>query len=153
MSNVVCATRAGQGSRAAQLAAIEYARQPGKELTFLYVIDINSMGELDEIIEEALRQELLWMGKTLLRIAEMRADQADLRANLVIREGSVRDEICDYVTETQAELLLLGAPRGTSANVFGDDEIEKFAGSIEATTGVPVRIVRPESLASTAEGR
>lgn len=147
MSNVVCATRAGEGSRAVQLAAIDYAAQPGKELTFLYVIDLSSLGEVDDIIREALRQELIWMGKSLLRIAEKRAAEAGLPAKLVIREGGVRDEICDFVTETRAELLLLGAPRGTSTNVFGDDEIESFAGSIQATTGVPVRIVRPAPVA------
>lgn len=150
MTNIVCATRAGEGSRAVQLAAIDLARQPGKELTFLYVIDLSSLGEIDDIIGEALREELIWMGKSLLRIAEKRAAEAGLKPALVIREGPVRDEICAFVTETHAEMLLLGAPRNTTTNIFGDDEIETFAGSIQSTTGVPVKIVRPHHIGRPA---
>lgn len=146
MSSIVCATRAGEGSRAVQLAAIERARRPNQELVFLYIIDSNSLGEVEEMIRESLRLELMWMGKTLLRIAEKRADEGNIKAALVIREGTVRDEICSFVIESGAQLLLLGAPRGTSANIFGDDEIERFAGSIHQTTGVPVEIIRPEAV-------
>jgi nucleotide-binding universal stress UspA family protein len=148
MSNIVCATRAGEGSRAVQMAAIDHARGPDKQLTFLYIIDVTSLGEVDDMIAAALREEMMWMGKTLLRIAERRAADANLTVSLVIREGAVRDEICQFVTEARAELLLLGAPRDSTANIFGDDEIETFAGSIQATTGVPVKIVRPESIAT-----
>jgi nucleotide-binding universal stress UspA family protein len=147
MSNIVCATRAGEGSRAVQMAAIDHARGPDKRLTFLYIIDATSLGEVDDMIAAALREEMMWMGKTLLRIAERRAAEAKLTVSLVIREGAVRDEICQFVTEARAELLLLGAPRESTANIFGDDEIETFAGSIQATTGVPVKIVRPEAIA------
>ncbi|MEZ4518447.1 MAG: universal stress protein [Chloroflexota bacterium] len=146
MSKIVCATRAGEGSRAVQLAAIERAREPGQQLTFLYVIDPDSLADVDEMIREHLRSELMWMGKTLLRIAEKRASEANLPAELIIREGSVRDEICNFVTETGAVLLLLGAPRETTANIFGDDEIENFAQYIHETTDVPVEIIRPESM-------
>ena len=47
--------------------------------------------------------------------------------------------------EESADLLLLGAPRGTSASILGDDPVERFAESIERESGVPVEIVRPES--------
>ncbi len=146
MTSIVCATRAGEGSRAVQMTAINRAKAEGQTLTFLYVIDPASLGEVDAMLWEPLRQELIWMGKTLLHIAEKRADDADLKAQIVIREGTVRDEICTFVTETNAKLLLLGAPRGTSANIFGDDEIEVFARSIHDTTGVPVEIIRPETV-------
>ena len=127
-----------------QIAGIERAADPCKNLTFLYVIDINSLGEVEEMVQESLRLELKWMGNTLLRIAERRAQDASLKAELVIREGTVRDEICRYVIESGAHLLMLGAPRGASVNIFGHDEIETFADSIHATTGVPVEIIRPK---------
>ena len=37
MGCIVCATRGGEGSRAVQLAAIERAKQSGKDLVFLFV--------------------------------------------------------------------------------------------------------------------
>jgi hypothetical protein len=40
-------------------------------------------------------------------------------------------------------LELLGAPRGTTANVFGDDAIERFAEEIASISGVEVEVARP----------
>ncbi len=141
--NIVCATRAGEGSRTVQQTAVTRAIAEDKQLIFLYVSDPNSLEGIDEATLPAVRAELNWMGQTLLRIAERRAHNSGLEARLVLREGSVRDEICSLVTEVNAELLLLGAPRGTSTNVFGNSEIEQFAAFIHDTTGVKVQIVRP----------
>ena len=49
MKCIVCATRGGEGSRAAQMAAIRQARRTGKPLVFLYVTDPYSMGDVDEL--------------------------------------------------------------------------------------------------------
>ncbi len=145
MSSVVCATRGGEGSRAAQLLAIERARASGKPLLFLYVVDPHS---LDDDIEESLRHALLaelnWMGETLLRIAQKRADAAYLGSEVKIRRGNVRDEIVRFLQDNDADLLILGAPRGTTANVFGDDAIERLAESIQQQTDVVVEIARPD---------
>jgi nucleotide-binding universal stress UspA family protein len=150
MNDIVCATRGGEGSRAVQLAAIERARETGRPLVFLYVADPGSLGDVGHALEAAVREELIWMGKALLRIAQRRAKQEGLTCALVIREGSVRDEIAQYLTTHKAGLLLLGAPRGIAANVFSgqpenSDEpaIERFAADIHHSTGVPVEIVSP----------
>lgn len=144
--NIVCATRAGEGSRIVQQTAVATAIAGEKQLFFLYVSDPGTMEGIDEKTLPAVRAELNWMGQTLLRIAEKRAISSGLEAELVLREGPVRDVIGAFVQEVDAELLLLGAPRGTSANVFDHDEIDLFARSIHESTGVRVRIVRPAPL-------
>jgi nucleotide-binding universal stress UspA family protein len=144
MHSIICATRGGVGSRAVEFAAIERAKKTGQALVFLYVIDTGGYGDLDDMMRPALRDELLWMGKTLLRIAERRAKAANLTAEIVIREGYAREEISQYAATTQAAVLMLGAPRFTTANIFGDDEIERFARSIRQSTGIPVEIIRAE---------
>jgi nucleotide-binding universal stress UspA family protein len=145
MGSIVCATRGGEGSRAVQLAAIELAKQEERPLIFLYIADPNSLDEdTDPALRQALREELNFMGETLLRIAQHRADAAFLPSEVIIREGSVRAEIERYVMENDVSLLMLGAPRGTTANVFGDDAIERLAKLIEEDTHIRVRIVRPE---------
>ncbi|VAW33468.1 hypothetical protein MNBD_CHLOROFLEXI01-752 [hydrothermal vent metagenome] len=63
----------------------------------------------------------------------------------------MRDEIARFVQETDAELLVLGAPRGTTANVFGDDAIERLAEGIQQQTNVKVEIARPDYLALSIE--
>ena len=146
MSRIVCATRGGEGSRAVQIMAIGKAKAEDKPLTFLFVTDPASLGMVDALLVTAVQEELNWMGKTLLNIAHQRAHLAGIEADVTVRVGEVRQEIANYLQECGADLLLLGAPRGTTANVFGDDAIEQFALAIQDSTGIPVEVVRPENV-------
>lgn len=152
MSSIVCATRGGEGSRAAQMAAIERAKETDKPLLFLYVVDPHSLDEdIDESIKDALLAELNWMGETLLRIAQKRADAAYLGTEVKIRRGNVQEEIIRFVKDVAADCLVLGAPRGTTANVFGDDAIERLAEAIRRETAVSVEIIRPDYVNKVGE--
>ena len=146
MSRIVCATRGGEGSRAVQMMAIRKAKAEHKPLTFLFVTDPASLGMVDALLVPAVQAELNWMGQTLLNIAHQRAHLAGIEADVAVRVGEVRQEIDKYLQESGADLLLLGAPRGTTANVFGDDAIEQFAQSIQKSTGIPVEVIRPENV-------
>lgn len=144
MDCIVCATRGGEGSRAAQLAAIQRARQFGLPLVFLYVTDPATLVQEDELLVTAIRQELNWMGKTLLQVAKGRAEAAGLRASVEIRQGNVQEQIEQFLREAHASVLILGAPRGITANVFGDDAVERFAQTIQDDTGIDVMVVHPD---------
>ena len=145
MGNIVCATRGGEGSRAVQEKAITYAKAEDKELVFLYIADPLSLDDdLEPELQTAVLAELNWMGDTLLRIAQTRADAMYLATDVKIREGNIRTEIVQYLQTHETDLLFLGAPRGTTANVFGDDTIEQLAEMITKETAVPVEIVRPD---------
>ncbi len=145
MNDIVCATRGGAGSRVVQLAAIERAKRSGYPLVFLYVASPGDMSHITPPLQVAIREELIWLGKALLYVAEHRAQGAGLKAETIIRVGDVQDEICQYLTDHRASLLLLGAPRGTTAELLGDDAVEQFAARITENSGVPVQIVRPEA--------
>ncbi|MCB9419026.1 MAG: universal stress protein [Ardenticatenaceae bacterium] len=146
MSCIVCATRGGEGSRAVQLAAIERAKQSGQDLVFLFVADSNMQDRVDETLQTAVRDELIWMGNVMLQIAKLRAGAQNIDVRLVVKVGEVREEIAQFLRNSKAELLLLGAPRGTSATVFGDDAIEQFAHAIQEETNVTVEVIRPEEV-------
>jgi nucleotide-binding universal stress UspA family protein len=143
MGNIVCATRGGAGSRAVQQAAITYARERGTGLVFLFVIDTSSLENEEAEMVAAVRDELLFLGQTLLRIAKKRAANYQVKAEIIVRDGNVKQQISKFLDESSAELLLLGAPRGTTDTIFGDDVIEQFAESIHRDTGVEVEIIRP----------
>jgi nucleotide-binding universal stress UspA family protein len=153
MGCIVCATRGGVGGRAVQSRAISYAREQDKPLVFLYVIDAEALASKDNALVAAVRQELGWLGETLLRVAQKRAKSFQVESEIAVREGPVRDEISSFLQERSAELLFLGAPRGTTSGVFGDDAIEKFAQSIQEKSGVSVEIVRPEQPISPTDER
>jgi hypothetical protein len=127
------------------MSAIRRALKEDKALIFLYVTAPDSLGDIDEQLLPAIRQELNWMGKTLLQVAKGRAETAGLKAAVVIREGTVQTEIERFLQESKAVALILGASRGQTANVFGDDAVELFARSIQEDTGVEVQVVHPES--------
>lgn len=150
MGSIICATRGGEGSRVAQELAIRYAQEKQQKLIFIYVVDFRTLDDFDDSLLPSVREELTWLGKSLLRIARRRAEQAGVTAEIVILEGEVRQVIEEFLQESQADVLILGAPRGTTANVFGDDAIEKFAQRIEDDTGVRAEIARPETLLSVA---
>lgn len=143
--SIVCATRGGAGSRAVQEKAISYAQESGSKLVFLYIVDTTNVNGIEDSLQVALQDELNWLGNALLNIAHKRAENRRIASKIVIREGKVSDEIVSFLEEESADLLLLGAPRGTSASILGDDPVERFAESIERESGVPVEIVRPES--------
>jgi len=145
MGCIVCATRGGEGSRAAQMAAIRLAQEKGEPLVFLFVTAPESLGDVDEYLLPAVRQELNWMGQTLLQVAKGRAEAAGLQATVKIREGGVQMEIERFLQESEAEVFILGAPRGMTANVFGDDVVERFAQTIQDDTGIEVQVIYPES--------
>lgn len=141
---IVCATRGGAGSRAVQRRAIEYASESGAQLIFLYVTDTSSMSGIDDGLLPAIQAELDWLGKALLKVAQKRAQGVGVASEIALRKGNVREEISRLLAEQSADLLLLGAPRDTTAHVLGDDTIEQFAASIQEQTGVQVEIARPE---------
>ncbi len=145
MGNIVCATRGGEGSRAVQERAIARAKETDKPLVFLYVADPHSLDDdLEPALQTAVSAELHWMGETLLRIAQTRADEMYLATDVKIREGDVKKEIIQFLSDNETDLLMIGAPRGTTANVFGDDTIELLAEAIMQETAVTVEIVRPD---------
>lgn len=144
MSKIVCATRGGEGSRAVQMAGINEARRSGNGLVFLYVTAPDGMIQEDVDLQTAVSAELSWVGQALLRIAQKRANAADITAELVIRKGQVREEIARYLQETDVDLMLLGAPRGTTPHIIGDDAVERFAQFLESETGVTTRVIRPD---------
>jgi len=143
VGTIVCATRGGQGSRAVQMAAIERAKESGEKLAFLYVVDLHLIDQYDEALAGAMRAEFQWLGEALLRVAQQRAEREKVEAEITVRLGGVMEEIEAFLRDSEATVLMLGAPRGTTPTVFGDDAIERFARTIESDTGVTVEIVRP----------
>lgn len=144
MGVIVCAIRGGQGSLAVRRRAIAIARETGSSIIFLSVVDASALAEEGSPLEAALHAELTWMSRVLGGIARQHAENELVPADVVIRVGRVHEEIVDYLRATTPDLFLLGAPRGTTANVFGDDAVEAFALSLQEETGVRVVIARPE---------
>lgn len=143
MGIIVCATRGGERSRRAQDKAIALSQKTGDTLVFLYVVNADFMHEITEIsrISEA-ESEVHRMGEFILLMAQERAREADVEADVVCRHGPVLEVIEETLNEYKANTLVLGHARAHDATEahFPLDELREFARCIEEDTGVHVVI-------------
>lgn len=142
MGTLVCAIRGGEASRRTEEKAINLAREKGHKITFLYVIDQNLIEKSDPGIKKELREELIFLGKLLLRVARSQAKKKGVEADFVTGEGTIREAIEKCLKETKADLLVLGSPKEEhNQKYFKTEQIEKFAELITESTGIKVEIV------------
>ena len=142
MEPIVCATRGGEASRRTQEMAIALARERGAPLIFFFVVDTNFARPANQALAEALADELERLGTRLLCIARARARDQGISADIVVRHGTVRHTIEDFLREVNASTLVLGAPgTGSEKKAFSPVELPQFAQEIGASTGVEVILV------------
>jgi nucleotide-binding universal stress UspA family protein len=142
MRPIVCATRGGEASRRAQERAIALAREQGAPLIFLFVVDISPMKPSKDLAD-VLADELEQLGASLLCIAQARAREHGIEAEMVIRRGAVRPTLESFLREVDAGTLVIGAPNHGAEHppVFDPAGMDHFAGQIRAGLGVEVIVV------------
>ncbi len=143
---VVCATRGGEASRRAQERAIALAREQGAPLIFLFVADtgpINMKMKPTKDLADVLADELEQLGSNLLRIAQARAHEHGIEAEMVVRRGAVRPMLESFLREVDAGTLVIGAPEhgAQPPPVFDPAGMDHFAAQIRAGLGIEVVVV------------
>ncbi len=142
---IVCATRGGEASRRAQERAIALAREQGAPLIFLFVVDTGPLKPSKELAG-VLADELEQLGASLLCIAQARAREHGVEAEMVVRRGAVRLALESFLREVDAGTLVIGAPERSERGaehppVFDPAGIDHFAAQIRAGLGVEVIVV------------
>jgi nucleotide-binding universal stress UspA family protein len=142
MGPIVCATRGSEASRRTQERAIALAQERGASLIFLYIVDPAFIKPIDTALTEVVLDELAQLGRGLLCIAQARALEHGLQADIAIRQGAIRATMEDFLREVKASLIIIGAPqRSSSAPVFNSEAITQLVQHIQDATGVEVIIV------------
>ncbi len=146
MRPIVCATRGGEASRRTQERAIALAREQGAPLIFLFVADISPISmkmKPAKDLADVLADELEQLGASLLRIAQARAREHGIEADMVVRRGVVQPTLESFLREVNAGTLVIGAPeRGAERPpVFDSAGIDHFAAQVRAGLGVEVVVV------------
>jgi nucleotide-binding universal stress UspA family protein len=142
MGPIVCATRGSEASRRTQERAIALAQERGASLIFLYIVDPTFIKPLDTALAQVVLDELTQLGRGLLAIAQARAHEQGLQADIAIRQGAIRATMEDFLREVKAGLIIIGAPqRSSSAPVFNSEAITQLVQHIQDTTGVEAIIV------------
>jgi nucleotide-binding universal stress UspA family protein len=148
MGAIVCATRGGRASRATQEQAISLAKERGAELVFLCIVDPSFAGPMDEALTCALNDELKRLGRSMLCIAQERAQQQGIDAQTMVRSGPVTEGIEAALREFDADTLVIGGPGAGTPRVdavtreaFGSEDVNRLAETVRQSTGVEVVVV------------
>lgn len=143
MGLIVCATRGGEASRRTQQRAIRLAQERNADLVFLCVVDPGFVEPSDERLRAALKDELQRLGRSLLCIAQARAEESGVEARTVVRCGPVRENLVDYLRESDANTLVIGAPQDEpQIQALDPRNVEQLAEAVRQATGVEVIVVK-----------
>ncbi|HHS96590.1 MAG TPA: universal stress protein [Chloroflexi bacterium] len=138
---IVCATRGGEASRRTQERAIALAKERGADLIFLYIVDPTFAGPVNGALAAAMEDELKRLGRSLLSIAQARAQEQGVRAKTVVRAGPVWETIKAYLKEVGAGTLVLGAPGDEVDEAADVGDVNRLAEEVRRETGVEVVVV------------
>ena len=142
MGLIMCATRGGEVSRRTQERAIALAKEREAELIFVCISDPGFAGPVSEVLEAALADELQWLGRSLLSIAQERARKQGVEARVIADCGSPWQSIEKHVRQMNADTLVIGAPRTDPAlPAFGSGDVHRLAEQVHEATGAEVIVV------------
>jgi nucleotide-binding universal stress UspA family protein len=140
VGRILCATRGGEASYRTQDAAIALAKERGDTLLFLYVVDLHFLDKIAGSGVVGVEREMNRMGQFLLLMAQERAAEQGVAAEMISRKGRLQEELKNAAGEEGVSLIVLGRP-ADAESVFELADLETFAAEIEAETGVEAHIV------------
>lgn len=108
MSVILCPTRGGKSSVPNQEWAIDLAKEREARLIFLYVTDVRFLDHMSSPLLVDVSHELDEMGRFLLAMAQDRAQQAGIDAEIMVRQGIFRDALAEVIQEKQVDIVVIG---------------------------------------------
>ncbi len=142
MGPIVCAIRGSEASRRTQERAIALVRERGASLIFLFVVDAAFVRMTNKDLADVVADELERLGRRLLSVAQARAREQGIDAEVAVRHGDVQQAVGNFLREVNAGTLVIGAPRsGAEHPAFDPAALDEFAERLRASIGVEVIIV------------
>ncbi|HBX70733.1 MAG TPA: hypothetical protein DEH25_15460 [Chloroflexi bacterium] len=136
MSGIVCAIRGGPDSQPTIQQSIALAKETGQTVYFLYVVNLDFLSHTATSRVQVVAQEMRQMGEFILLTAQAQAIEKGAKAETVVRQGQVREEIIGLCHAVKAEYVVLGHPRGQDeGDVFTLERLNQFVQHIEHESG------------------
>ena len=137
---IICATRGGKDSQPTHERAIKIAKEQGAEIIFLYVFDQGKLHGVATPIVINVEAQMKHMLGFLQQTAQAQARQAGVSARIIVRPGSLREQIKDVTINEQVNLIIMGNPAERSS-LFKREALQAIADKIEESTGVEVLVL------------
>jgi nucleotide-binding universal stress UspA family protein len=106
---ILCPTRGGQASYPNQDRAIALAKERGADLLFLYVTNVEFLGQVWKPKVVDLETELDQMGEFLLAMAQERAQKSGVSAQTTVRRGDFRTVLKEVIAEYPVDMVVMGS--------------------------------------------
>ena len=133
--HILCAVRSQPGSERAVKKAIDLALEAGARLTFFQVIDAGFVSRIasGHASLNVAYEELKDMAEFTMIILCDRAQRRGVEeVDYVVRRGDVREQIKEMVSETSAEVMVIGTPQsGPGRNIFDEESFKAFVAELE----------------------
>jgi hypothetical protein len=93
-------------------------------LIFLYIVDPTFIKPPYKTLTDIVLDELEQLGRGLLGLAQSRAREQSLQADIAIRRGAIQPTMENFLREVNASTVVIGAPqRSSTAPVFNSEAI------------------------------
>ena len=139
MPGIICAIRGGPASQPTIMKGIQLAKKENVPLYFLYVINLEFLARTEVGRTGLAYDQLEQLGEFILLAAQENAKAQGIKAEGVIRHGTVREELINLVSEKEVNYVVLGMPAGIEENdLFAGDSFKEFVKFIEIESGAKV---------------
>ncbi len=132
MSGILCAIRGGPSSQPTILKAIELAQDTDQVIYFLYVVNLDFLTHTSSSKTNHISKEIEEMGEFILLSAQEQAEKGGVKAQGIIRDGKVLEEILSCCEEYKPAYLILGRPQeDMENNLLTLERLGSFADQIK----------------------
>jgi K+-sensing histidine kinase KdpD len=115
------------------------AKETGQTIYFLYVVNLDFLTHSSSSKTNNISHELHDMGEFILLSAQEKAIEGGAKAESVIREGQVIEEIVSYCAEQSPTYVILGRPEEEGVdNLLSIERLQLFADRIKESCNAQV---------------
>jgi nucleotide-binding universal stress UspA family protein len=149
--HILCAVRARPRSLETVTRAIDLALESGAKLTFAYVVDAEFHAHATIGPLSIVYRELVEMSQFVMLILCDRAQRRGVeQVDYIVREGNVRKQLRQLITEVQPDVLVMGSPAaGPVRPAFRPAEFDAFVAELEQLGHMHVVLAPPPAYAET----
>lgn len=141
MTTVLHPTRGGAASYPNQDGAIAFAKEREAELVFLYVSDVQFLGQAASPIPMDLERELEHLGEFVLAMAQERAQKQGVEAQALVKQGEFEQALRSAIDELDPEIVIFGTP-GEKTSTLTRVYLDELAASLSSELGIDVFFLR-----------
>lgn len=141
MATILSPTRGGEASYPNQDGAIRLAKQQEASLVFLYISNVEFLGQVAAPIPMDMEAELENLGEFVLAMAQERAQKMGVEAQAIVKQGDFGEALWEAVREYQPEIVVFGSPGENTARLTRV-YLEDLAERLSTEAGVDVYFLR-----------